>query len=158
MPSGQVPHFSATAFMWILRKFNKKKNIHVCMDGLVTERTWLSFLVLAYFQDFCLMTTSSYSGTWQTTLMELLAGTWPLYHQYVNTVACDSFFCGLLQHSHLLTSIHNFSLCKWFCVESKITRQIPIAQPAHCDVQTLGLEQILIYELQICVISLVHTW
>ena len=55
------------------------------------------------------MTTSSYSGIWQTALTELPARTWPLYHQYVSTAACDSFFCGLLQHSYLLTSIHNFS-------------------------------------------------
>lgn len=141
MQSGQVPRSSATAFMWILRK---KTDSHACTDALVTERTWLSVLVFAYFQDFCLMTTWSYSGIWQTALTELPARTRPLYHQHVNAAACDSFFCGLLQHSYLLTSIHNFSLCEWFSVESKITRQIPIAQPAQRHVWTSGLEQILI--------------
>lgn len=128
----------------LLCEYWEKNNTHACTDALVTERTWLSILVFAYFQDFCLMTTWSYSGIWQTALTELPARTWPLYHQHVNAAACDSFFCGLLQHSYLLTSIHNFSLCKWFSVESKITRQIPIAQPAQRDVWTSGLEQILI--------------
>lgn len=112
------------ALMWLLRKFKEKKNTHACMDALVKERTWLSTPVLVHSQDFCLMTSPSRWGIPQPGLRAAsrMRWLWPAHgHGSVTPVIFNT-----ATDTH--TSAGDAS--ERFCAESKITRQIPVAQPA----------------------------